>query len=410
MAAVGRGLVRRGHSATFFHIPDLEAKALSEGLNFVPLGPKDYPKGSLAESVSRLAKLKGMAALKFSVQSAARIAEAILRDGPEQIGRSAVDVLLVDQNEPAGGSVAEFLGLPFVSVCTSLPLNREPLIPPPFVAWGYSTGLLSRIRNAIGYALADRLIAPIEKVLNNYRVRWKLPAVKGPNDTFSRLATIAQMAREFDFPRRQLPASFCYTGPWFDEQLSSGVSFPWDQLDERPIVYGSIGTIQDRSSDMFRTIAEACLDLDVQLVLSLGSGTGISELKLPGNPIVVNYAPQTELLSRSTLTITHCGMNTTQQSLHFGVPLVAMPLAHDQPAIAARLSRSGAGFILSPAQVTPSRLRAAVQSVLPAASSFRAGAAAMRDAIRNGGGVEAACDVAESVLKRKTDNRPVVSR
>lgn len=58
--------------------------------------------------------------------------------------------------------------------------------------------------------------------------------------------------------------------------------------------------------------------------------------ELPGNPIVVNYAPQLELLKIADLTITHAGVNTTLESLSNGVPLVAIPITNDQPGVAAR--------------------------------------------------------------------------
>ena len=54
--------------------------------------------------------------------------------------------------------------------------------------------------------------------------------------------------------------------------------------------------------------------------MSLGN-TAASLGNLPGAPVVVNYAPQLDLLSRAALTITHAGTNTTLAALSFGVPL-----------------------------------------------------------------------------------------
>ena len=41
---------------------------------------------------------------------------------------------------------------------------------------------------------------------------------------------------------------------------------------ERPLVYASLGTLQNGSEEIFRTIAEACAGLNAQLVISLGGG------------------------------------------------------------------------------------------------------------------------------------------
>jgi MGT family glycosyltransferase len=373
----------------------MEAKARAEGLQFEAIGQHEYPVGALSESVGRLSNLSGWAALKYSVECACRISNLILRDGPAIVRQRQIDVLLVDQNEPAGGSVAEYLGIPFLSVCTSLPLNREALIPPPFVGWRFIDSPLARLRNRIGYSIADHLIAPIQEVLNKYRKNWGLPQIGNPNDTFSRVASIAQMPREFDFPRQELPETFHYSGPWFDDRSSAGVPFPFEKLDGRPIVYGSIGTLQSKNSRYFQIMAEACSGLDVQLVLSLGHGTGEAGLTLPGSPVVVNYAPQLELLARAAITITHAGMNTTLQSLHFGVPAIAIPLAHDQPAIAARLARTGAGVAIPPGRLSTVDLRSAVQALLPECGEFRSCAHQLQQVIAKSGGAERAADIAE---------------
>jgi UDP:flavonoid glycosyltransferase YjiC (YdhE family) len=49
------------------------------------------------------------------------------------------------------------------------------------------------------------------------------------------------------------------------------VDFPWERLDpDRPLVYASMGTLQNGILRTFRMIAEACAGLGVQLVISLG--------------------------------------------------------------------------------------------------------------------------------------------
>ena len=92
-------------------------------------------------------------------------------------------------------------------------------------------------------------------------------------------------------------------------------------------------------------------------------------------------------------------MNTTQQSLHFGVPAVAIPLAHDQPAIASRLKRTGAGIAIPPAKLTASRLRTAVESVLPRTAHSERMPRRLQKAIEKAGGVEKAADIAENLIK-----------
>ena len=398
LASLGRTLTGRGHRVTVFQVAELSSKIRSEQLEFVPLGSDFFPAGSLALSIDKLASLSGTASLKYAVECARRVSNLILEVAPDAVRDARIDALIVDQNEPAGGSVAEHLKLPFVSICTSLPLNREPLIPPPFVSWAWRDSGSARLLNTIGYALSDYFISPIQKIINHYRSRWNLKPLRTPDDSFSPLAQLAQMPQEFDFPRKALPAVFHYLGPWFDP-FTSNVRFPFEQLDGRPLIFGSLGTLQKKDHRYFDIMALACAGLDVQLVLSLGDVNGVGVPSLPGNPLVVNYAPQIDLLSRATLTITRSGMNTTQQSLHFGVPVVAIPLAHDQPAIAARLGRTGAGIVIPPRQLNYAQLRAAIELILPQNSTYRKEAQRMQEAIRKAGGVQRAADIVEQVVE-----------
>lgn len=77
----------------------------------------------------------------------------------------------------------------------------------------------------------------------------------------------------------------------------------------------------------------------MQLVLSIGPIPDPQRIEaLPANAVVVDRAPQIELLKRSALCITHGGLNTTLEDLAQGVPLVAIPVTNDQPGVAARIA------------------------------------------------------------------------
>jgi UDP:flavonoid glycosyltransferase YjiC (YdhE family) len=57
---------------------------------------------------------------------------------------------------------------------------------------------------------------------------------------------IAQQPAFFDFPRKSLPKNFRYTGPWKELADLSKIDFPWERLDGRPLIYASLGTLQNR--------------------------------------------------------------------------------------------------------------------------------------------------------------------
>ncbi len=144
--------------------------------------------------------------------------------------------------------------------------------------------------------------------------------------------------------------------------------------------------------------------LDAQLIISLGGAMKPENLgRLLGNPIVVEYAPQLELLQKATLTITHAGLNTTLESLSNGVPMVAIPITNDQPGVAARISWTGTGEVVYLNQLSTYKLKTAIIKVLTEAS-YKENALRLQQAIRQSGGVSRAADV---VIQAITTEKPV---
>lgn len=401
MSALGRELIAGGHRVTYFQVLDLEEKIRSEGLGFEPIGETDHPRGSLPTSFERLGQLQGLDALRFTIDAVARTSVMVCRDAPAAVHRLGVDALLVDQMEPAGGAVAEHLDIPFVTICNALAINQDPSVPPPFTPWRYGATAWARARNRLGYAASSLVMRPITRVVAQYRREWGLPALRQPDDSFSKIAQICQMPREFDFPRQALPETFHYVGP-LRRPGPSDAPFPWDRLNGRPLVYASLGTLQNSREGVFRCIAEACDGLDVQLVISHGGGlTAEQAAGLPGKPLVVGYAPQSELLGRARLTITHAGLNTVLDSLANGVPVVAIPITYEQPAIARRVEWAGAGRSVRLAGLTARKLAAAVRMVLEDAGALEA-ARRIASGVRAAGGVTRAASIALSASHRSS--------
>jgi zeaxanthin glucosyltransferase len=395
--ALGRELIARGHRVTLFHMPDLAERVRKEELEFVAIGESDHPLGSLPVSLQRLGQLDGLAALRFTIEAIRKTTEMMCRDLPAAIEKSGVHALLVDQTEPAGGTVADHLKLPFVTVCNALTLSDDPDVPPPFTAWNYRPGIWSRLRNRIGYAAGRRMTAPVWNVVQRYRKTWRLPPLKRQEDSFSRLAQISQQPEAFDFPRRNLPRCFHYVGP-IRRPSAHPVAFPWEKLDGRPVIYASLGTLQNQKETLFRTFAQACEGLGVQLVITHGGGLTASVVgSFPGDPLVVSYAPQLEVLGKASLTLTHAGLNTVLDSLTHGVPLVAVPITYEQPAIASRIRWAGVGEVIPLKTLSSSLLRSTIRRVL-AESGYSDRAKAVRQSILDGGGTAKAATVVEGCL------------
>ncbi len=399
MTALAHSLQLRGHEVVIFGIADTEAGVRAAGIEFHRIGDEDYPPGTLKRLDEQLARLKGIAAFRFTLELVRNSTRMILRDGPEAVWTANVEALLVDEAEFAG-NVADHLGLPWISIALIPPLLPDDRFPPFWLGWAAGQDRLSRLRNRLAIHLLLRIAAPIFREVNQQRSAWGLKPLKRPEDGLSPLAQITQLPEALEFEiRGKPPAGLHYAGPFLHALQRPDVDFPWDRLDGRPLIYASLGTLQNGSETIFRTIADACAGLGAQLLISLGGGLDPSRLgKLAGDPLVVRYAPQLEILKRAALVITHAGLNTVLESLFEGVPLVAVPLGNDQPGVAARLKARGVGVVVSRHRLTPARLRKAVMLVLQDAR-YREAAQVLQRAIQQLDGPDRAADLIEQVLK-----------
>lgn len=395
--ALAKAMQQRGHEVIFFNVIDRERTILERGLKFVPYGLAEYPLGSLAEIYEKMGKLKGIEGVQYFIERMLAQAKSVFRDLPELIRHHNIDALVIDQLFPGGATVAHHLGLPYASLANALAVNFEPGVPPPTLPWSYEDSSAAEMRNlAASQQLRQALTAWLE-FDNSQRIAWNLePYNDLLEDSFSPRAQIANQPSVFDLPRKLLPASFHYAGPLLHPEGRESIAFPWEKLDGRPLIYASMGTLQNGLGWTFRAILEACAALDVQLVLSLGgSALGSAELgDVPSNAIVVSYAPQPEILARAVLCITHAGLNTALEALTHGVPMVAIPVTNDQPGVAARILHTQTGEVVSLDQLTGQSLRSAVAKVLTD-PSYRERAKSLQQAIAAERPLVRACEVLE---------------
>jgi len=85
--------------------------------------------------------------------------------------------------------------------------------------------------------------------------------------------------------------------------------------------------------------------------------------------------------------------------------MVAIPIANDQPGVAARVAWAGCGEAVPIKNVNVSRLRTAIQKVLTE-DSYKQNAIRLQEAIVRAGGVSRAADIIEQVL---STGKPVLT-
>ncbi|MEL6930159.1 MAG: glycosyltransferase [Cyanobacteria bacterium J06600_6] len=400
ISALGYELRQRGHQVTLFGLPDVESYAVAADLDFYPLGVAEYPLGSVGQSQKRLGELNGIPALLYTIDLFRQGTTTVLKDIPAAIKQAEIEFLLIDQVLLEGSTIAEYTNLPYITICNALLLNSEPSVPPTLLGWDYDPSWFGQLRNQLGTGFLKVAGLPVQLIVNEYRKKWGLAPISSrePLDIWSKRAIISQQPSSFEFPRRELPDYFHFVGPLVNDSARAEIPFPWEQLTDKPLIYASLGTIQNKILWVFIQITYACLGLDVELVISLGGASEPEELGyVPGKPIVVKAAPQLALLERASLCITHAGMNTTLESLSNGVPMVAIPVTNDQPAVAARIAYTQTGEVVELNKCNVDSLKAAITKVL-SQPEYRQNALKLKAEIEQAGGVKTAADIIEAEI------------
>ncbi len=398
LIALSRRLIARGHRVTLFQHPELEQRVRERGLEFSPIQIPGFPGSKQQRSKTGLPiSPTSIGEIRDRVNRTIAEMEAFLREYPAPIRAAGVDTLIMSEISLAASTVAEILRLPYFIVSTSIPQNlgwKAPRSIAPSPSW------LEHLQKSLLEVSILRMRGPIRRSLDRYRKQAGLGSIVRIGKTFPELAHITQWPQCLDIPRSELPANFFYTGPFVDGAGRAVVEFAWDRLDGRPLVYASLGTTRKGAPATFQRIAEACNGLDLQLVISLG-GRRDPEMftGLPGNPLVVENAPQLELLSRAEVVITHAGQNTVLETLMQGKPMLALPIALDQPTIAAHLARLGVAEVLSTENRSAQQIRAALVKVLED-SRYRNAAENLQTQIRSLCGLDRAADIIEEACNR----------
>lgn len=151
--------------------------------------------------------------------------------------------------------------------------------------------------------------------------------------------------------------------------------------DDRPLVYVTFGTVFNNPGGLFRHAVEGVADLDVRVVVTVGpDGDPEAFGALPHNVSVHRYVPQTQLLPRCSLVVSHAGSGTFLASLDHGLPQLCLPQAADQFLNAQQCATAGAGLRIPPADVTRESVRQAAAQLI-GDEQFRTNAQRIRNEI-----------------------------
>jgi len=404
---LSQALIARGHQITFLQQTDVGALLTDSRIGFYPLGLMSHPAGSLAHTLKLAAHPLGPSMLRL-INEMARSTDMLCQTLPAALNTLAVDGVIVDQMEPAGALAAEALNLPYVSVACALPLNREADFPLAVMPFDYGTSDQARERYRASEKIYDWLMRRHDRVIARNADAMGLAPREKLHHCFSPLAQISQLIPDFDFPRHGLPDYFHAVGPLRAADRPGGTSPDYFPHGDRPRIFASLGTLQGHRYGLFKTIVRACQEADAQLLLAhCGRLSPFQAEKLgqASHVQVVDFANQAAALSQADLAITHGGMNTVLDAINHLTPLLTIPLAFDQPGVAARVVYHNVGRRASRFTTTHSMARQ-LQTLLTD-ERYRQQMLHLRTALRLAGGTPLAADIVEQAMMTR---KPVVRR
>jgi MGT family glycosyltransferase len=166
------------------------------------------------------------------------------------------------------------------------------------------------------------------------------------------------------------------------------------QRGDGALIYFSLGSLGSSDVELMQRVIDVLATTPHQYIVS--KGPLHEEIKLADNMWGAEFLPQTKIIPQCDLVITHGGNNTTTESLHFGKPMILLPLFWDQYDNAQRVDEMGYGVRLSTYTFTDEELTGAVARLL-GDTELRARLAAAGEEIRRRDGLRKAADLIEQL-------------
>jgi MGT family glycosyltransferase len=195
--------------------------------------------------------------------------------------------------------------------------------------------------------------------------------------------------------------TYRFVGPSFAESAEVG-DFPIERLDGPGAIYVSMGTLYKQTEGFYRTCIEAFKDLGRPVVMAIfGNHVEAGRLgEVPPNFVIRPYVPQLEVLKRTALFLSHGGMNSVNQSLWLGRPMLLVPQMIEQRHVSAQVASLGAGLVLGRGERNARVLRQKALQVLED-PRFAARADAVGESLRTAGGYRRAADEILAFIRRR---------
>lgn len=337
-------LVKRGEEVVYYCVEEYKEKIEKTGALFRPYE-------NFLAKVDMLKRMNGeidpSELLLHMVKSMDKIIKIVIKELKEE----KYDYVIYDNNFAVGWIIAEALHLPKISSCTTFAVTKK---------------LFNALMN--NHNEGDKK-SPLYQEVTHILEEWQKVYGFSMNEkknvmTCAGNITIVYTSEFFQPDVEELDDSYIFVGPSITSRKDMQ-EITFKQKEEEKLIYISMGTVFNQQVDFYYICFEAFKNFPANIILSVGKHIDINQLKnIPSNFKVYNYVPQLEVLKQANLFITHGGMNSSSESLYFGVPMIVIPVMGDQPIVAQRIEDLKVGIQLNLKNLTPMTLHNAVMEVL----------------------------------------------
>lgn len=282
-------LVKRGHQVSYINAEEFRKKIERTGANFIPY--VDFPVG-ISENEKK----------RTCFQAAYDTAMAL---------EDSFDVLIYEMFFYPGIEIARKKKIPCV---------RQFSQP----AWSEDTWKNTSIIFKTSSVLIDVQVMGKKRIASmGLQCKSMADAIIHDNPDLN----IVYVPEKFQRNRNSFGPSFEFMVP-VQERGKSDIVIPYEEM-KHPIVYISLGSIISNRS-FCKECIKAFGDKKFSVILNTGKIAPDSLGKIPDNISAYSFVPQIEVLEHADVFLTHCGMNSVNEALCAGVPMVAMPFMNDQ--------------------------------------------------------------------------------
>jgi MGT family glycosyltransferase len=163
---------------------------------------------------------------------------------------------------------------------------------------------------------------------------------------------------------------------------------------EAGLIYLSLGSLGGADVSLMQRLVDLLAKTRHRAIVSMGPRS--EQLTLGANMTGAAMLPQTSIIPEVDLVITHGGNNTTTEAMHFGKPMIVLPLFWDQHDNAQRVAELGFGRRLPTYSFSDDEFLEAVDALM-ADTMLRERMRVFGAAIRERDGLRRGADVIEAV-------------